>query len=260
MKQAPNTNLDQIKNDPSEKIKKISGWKDYYKKQKVIVTLTNDTVEEEKRFNKECDDINENPQNVSFIVLAPITFLHLHDFKEKVEIATTFFCFMKNGHVITEERTGLSTINFTKAFNAIVKRVTGTDPSAIVPEVPLTDLLSLEQESKLQEKLDKFGENLELWMEKFNILPAVRRASLFIGDRPGWLVEISIKSDFPGNDSCDDFILCIGNEVVNPDWDPVGEESALYKKWFNELKLSSYENLYKSLVELSNQYVCIPQA
>lgn len=237
-------NISSIKDDPAKTKSAVEAWKEYFQKQLIIKTLEGDEISDE-----------------AFTVLAPLTFLHLNDFKNGLSSATTAFTFMTHDAVETEESTGLGTISYISAFKEIVQRVTGVLLDyAIIPEVPEKDLLTAEEENGLAEKMKMFNENLELWMEKFRKLPAVESVNPYDMDNPDRLVTINVKTSFPRKDCIDFYTLDIGNTIDHPDWDNEGKSSTVYDKWCEGEPAKTWADLYQALVELSNIYVGIPQA
>ncbi|MCX6755232.1 MAG: hypothetical protein NT068_01660 [Candidatus Nomurabacteria bacterium] len=250
--------FDKIKEASKQKSARISAWQSYYEKQKIITVISNNEKDREL-FKNLSEKVGTNENKIAFIVLFPVSFFHLNDFKSKIENATAKFYFLKNGTVIGDEKIALKIINFGRAYKEIAQRVTGVYVSNIIPEVNEKDLLSEEDEQKLTEKLAKFDETLNLWMEKFRKLPAVNSVTLYDMESTDRLVTIEIKINFPDKESADWYCLNIGGKIDHPNWDYAGEPSTLYEEWSKGSKVSTWKELYDSLVELSNLYVNVPQ-
>ncbi len=254
-------NLSDLKSSPKERTQKISEWKDYYKRQRVIRTAAHlDSNIDEEIINLICRDLEIDSTKVEFIVSTPVTFFHLNDFKSGLKKAATFFLFMKNGEVITEENSGIGTVSYDEAYREIVKRAVGLDVDKIIPEVTKDELLSEEEEKNLFGKLQKYKESLKSWIEKFEILPSVQSVDYYSLESPGRLIEVNILTNFPRGDSYESFTLNIGDEVEDPQWGKEGLSSDLYDKWRAGLKLTSWLNFYNSLLNLSDLYLTMPDS
>lgn len=247
------TDLHKLKEEVVAKEGLISEWREYYKRQRVITVID----ETSDSFGDYCKKLDISGDDVAFIVLAPVTFLHLNDFKNGLPSAAAFFCFQKDGRVKIDERVGSFAIDFKSAFEGIAKRVTGIFKGSDVAPVETSYLLSEEQEAELQDKLIKFQEHLNLLVDKFAKLPAVLSAKLSNSSSVGALIDIDVKTNFPSEENFHEFRLEIGNKARMMDyWE--GDSSSCFGEWLEKAEFETVEDLYKALVELSEIYLKLP--
>ena len=252
----PNKNIHEF--DQKKLSELISAWEQYYENQESIFVINVPSL-----FEDACEAVGAVEKDTVFIVVAPLTFLHLHDFKNGIGRAKTHFCFMKDGFVLTEENTGMGRITYSEAFTQIVKRVTGTY-GADIPVVPDTPILDEQREQALTAKLASFEQNIALWIEKLNKLPAVYRAVRYEGDNTQRLIEVDLFTNSPNEDTIHCIGLSLGSVVDNTEYYD-GEVSSMYTKWASKHGVDmsnptlTWEQFYQAAVELSEQYVSVPE-